>query len=124
MAEETKLSWYAKNLKAIQQIAVSLLFIGGLGYTTIDWLGTHFVTKLEAGNYALKSNVGEISHRLSKTQIIVLDNELYNARKLGIEQEDKEYLRTLHKRIFLLKIEIKLIDAKEKDYVIPKYLQE
>lgn len=122
--EESGLNWFAKNLKTIQQIAVSLIFIGGLSYATIDWLGNHFITKAEAGGYALKSNVMSIDHTLAKTQIMVLDNELYNARKAGIAQEDKEYLRTLHKRTFELKIKLKIIDAKIDDYIIPKYLQE
>ena len=120
----SKISWFASNLKSIQQIAVSIMFIGGLGYASIDWLGNHFITKLEASNYALKSNVMKIDHDLAKTQIFVLENELYNARREGIQQEDKQYLRTLHKRIFVLKIKLKMIQAKEEDYRTPIYLRE
>lgn len=121
---ETKLSWLTKNMQDIQKLTIAIIFIGGLGYTTIDWLSTKFITKLEASNYALKSNVQELDDELARTQIFVLQNELYIARKQGIMQDDKSYLRTLDKRIFVLKIKLRMIQVLESDYVIPKYLRE
>lgn len=121
---ETKISWFAKNLDNLSKIVVSVLIIASLGYTSLDWLGEHFVTKAEAADYALKKNVSVMDHDLAKTQIIVLSNELYNAKKAGIEQDDKTYLRTLDKRKFMLQIKLKILDAKEEDYKIPAYLKE
>ena len=121
--KENKISWMASNLEDIKKIAMSIIFIAGLGYATIDWLSTKFVTKLEAANYALKKNVHKLSTDLAKTQLIVLQNELANARRVGIEEDDKPYLRSLDKRIFLLKIKLGIIDAKPEDYRIPSYLK-
>jgi len=118
------ISWLADNLEDIKKITMSIIFIAGLGYAAIDWLSTKFVTKAEATQYALKANINKINDDLAKTQLIVYQNELFNARKNGIEEEDKDYYRSIHKRIFLLKIKLKMIDAKESDYRIPKFLIE
>ena len=121
--DNNKISWIAENLEDIKKITMSIIFIAGLGYATIDWLSTKFVTKLEAMQYALKKNVNRIDDDLAKTQLLVYQNELMNARKMGIHEEDKDYYRAIHKRIFLLKIKLKMIDAKPEDYRLPKYLQ-
>ena len=123
MPENEKLSWFAENLNAIKQISMSILFIAGLGYMTIDWLGTKFITKAEAMNYALKNNVIQIDESLARTQLIVYQNELYNARKEGINEDDKDYYRSVAKKIFELKIKLKMIDAKINDYQNPRYLK-
>lgn len=122
--ENEKISWMADNLKAIQQIAVSLIFIGGLGYATVDWLSTKFITKLEAQTYALKNNVIELDRTLAEVQFRVLQQELFQARQEGINTlDDKIYYRGIDKRLFLLKIKLRIIDAKESDYLIPNYLK-
>ncbi len=122
--DSRRFTWLAKNLEDIQKITMAVIFIAGLGYGGLTFLGKHFVTKAEAADYALKENVKTIDHNLAKTQSIVLGNELYNARKLGIQPEDKTYLRSIDKRVFMLKIKLKIIDSKEKDYKTPKYLKE
>ncbi len=99
---------------------MSIIVIGGLGYATVDWLSTKFITKLETSNYALKQNVQQIDQALARTQLIVYQNELYNARKLDLSSDNIDYYRSINKRIYLLKIMIKMIEADEKDY-IPKF---
>lgn len=121
--ETSQIGWLAKNLDDIKKIAMSIIFIGGLGYATVDWLGTKFVTKLDARDYALKTNVKVIDTDLAKTQVFVLQNELSNARKVGIVPEEKSYLRTIDKQIFDLKIKLNIYKAKSSDYQTPKYLQ-
>lgn len=123
MPENEKLNWFADNLNAVKQIAMSILFIAGLGYMTIDWLGTKFITKIEAKTYALKQNVVQIDESLARTQLIVYQNELYNARKEGISDDDKDYYRSVAKKIFELKIKLKMIDASLDDYEKPGYLK-
>lgn len=121
--EETKISWFAQNLEDIKKIAMSIIFIGGLGYATIDWLSTKFITKAEAANFATFQQVQELDTNLAQTQLIVLQNELANARRVGIKEEDKPYLRSLDKQIFLLKIKLHIINAKPEDYIVPNYLK-
>lgn len=120
----SKLSWLATNMNDIMKLPIAITFLGTMVYTSIDWLSTKFVTRLEASNYALKQNLSEVNDQLARTQIFVLQNELYNARKQGIKDADKAYLRTLDKRIFDLKIRLNLFQAKPSDYIIPKYLKE
>ncbi len=117
---KSKLDWLANNLDDIKKITMSIIFIGGLGYATVDWLSTKFITKLEASNYALKQNVQQIDQSLAKTQLIVYQNDLYNARKLGLSSDNIDYYRSIDKRIFMLKIKLQMIEATEKDY-IPKF---
>ena len=91
-------------------------------------LNTTFISKLEASNYALKQNVDKIDSSLARTQLIVyqneLYNELYNARKVGITAEDKDYYRSVDRKIFLLKIKLKMIEAKPEHYIVPHYLKD
>jgi len=122
--KESKINWLADNLNAIKQIAMSILFIAGLGYMTIDWLGTKFISKLEASNYALKQNVDKLDNSLARTQLIVYQNELYNARRVGITSEDKDYYRSVDRKVFMLKIKLKMIEAKPQHYIIPAYLKD
>jgi len=120
---QRQFAWLADNLDDIKKIAMSIIFIAGLGYMTLDWLSGKFVTKLDADDYALKKNVSKIDRNLAKVQIFVLQNELTNARKLGIEPEDKAYLQTVDKQIFKLKIKLDIYNAKESDYKTPSYLK-
>ena len=91
---------------------------------TVDWLSTKFITKLEANNYALKQNVSKLDESLARTQLIVYQNELYNARRVGITTEDKDYYRSVDRKVFLLKIKLKMIEAKAEHYIIPTYLKD
>jgi len=122
--DNRRFAWLANNLADIQKIAMAIVFIAGLSYAAIDFLGDHFVTKAEAKEYALKKNVSDIDHTLAKVQSIVISNELYNARKAGIQPEDKSYLRSLDKRKFELQLKLKIIDGTIKDYKTPLYLKE
>lgn len=122
--KETKISWMAKNLDDIKKITMSLIFLGSLGYMTVDWLSTKFITKLEASNYALKQNVLKIDSSLARTQLIVYQNELLNARRLGIKQEEKDYYRSVDRKIFELKIKLRMIEAKPSHYITPNYLKD
>ena len=125
MAEpKATLSWMAKNMDDIKKLAMSIIFIVGLIYTGSDYIASKFVTRLEASNYALKENVARIDMDMARTQVTVLQNELFNAKKAGIDPEDKVYYRSLDKRVFMLKIKLKLLEAKEADYVIPGWLKE
>jgi hypothetical protein len=122
--QKGSLSWLAKNMDDIKKLAMSIIFIVGLLYTGADYATSKFVTRLEASNYALKENVARIDMDMARTQITVLQNELFNAKKARIDPEDKVYYRSLDKRVFMLKIKLRLLDAKEADYVIPSWLQE
>jgi hypothetical protein len=124
MTKETKISWLAENLEDIKKISMSIVFIAGLSYAGVDWLSTKFITKLEASNYALKQNVNKLDTSLARTQLIVYQNELYNARKLGISEQDKDYYRSVDRKIFELKIKLKMIEAKIEHYSVPKYLKD
>lgn len=121
--DSSNISWLARNLEDIKKITMSIIFIAGLGYATVDWLSTKFVTKLEAKQYAKFTQVQKLDINLAQTQLIVLQNELANARRVGIKEEDKPYLRSLDKQIFLLKIKLHIINAKPEDYIVPNYLK-
>lgn len=118
------LAWLSKSLDDIKKLAMSILFLVGLVYTGGDYIASKFVTKLEAGNYALKSNVAQLEVDMARTQVTVLQNELFNAKRTGIEAEDKPYFRSLAKRVFMLKIKLGILDAVEADYMTPTWLKE
>jgi len=119
---DTKFSWLADNLEDIKKIAMSIIFIVGTAYAGLDYVASKFVTKAEAANYALKANVFLMSRDLAKTQLIVTQNELFNAKKAGIEDEDAAYYRSLDKRAFKLKVKLGILEATESDYRVPKWL--
>jgi len=103
---------------------MSIIFITGLVYTGGDFIANKFVTKAEASNYALKSNVAKMNMEMTRMQVIVLQNELFNARRVSMVADDRVYYRTLDKRLFLLKIKMGILDAVESDYIVPTWLQE
>ncbi len=122
--KEGSFNWIATRMDDIRKLAISIIFIVGTGYAGLDYIGSKFVTQLEASNYALKSNVARMDLDLTRMQITVLQKELFYARKVGIVPEDKVYYRTVDKRLFLLKIKMRILDAVESDYIVPTWLQE
>jgi len=122
-SKDSKIGWIATRMDDIKKIAMSIIFVGGLGYAAIDVVEDKFITRLEASNYALKANVSKLDFELARMQIVVLQNELFNARRVGIVEDDKPYYRSLSKRLFLLKIKLAILDASKEDYIVPAWLR-
>ena len=116
--------WVTDRIEDIQKIAMSIIFVVGLGYTGIDYVSNKFITRVEAANYALQANVAKIDQELAGIQVVILQNELFNAKKIGIPQDEKRYYRTVDKRLFKLKIKMSILRADESDYAVPLWLQE
>jgi len=116
--------WIATRMDDIKKFAMSIIFVVSLVYTGGSFITDHFVTKVEASNYALKSNVAEMDLTLTRMQVVVLQNETFNAKRGGIVAEEKAYYRSIDKRLFLLKIKMGILDATEGDYLVPTWLKE